>query len=128
MIQRSELPCFYSSFIQNLSKPGKYIFSRWIPECGKVLLDSKQHWTHLIPTNEGDSAALIQKFFSCVAALMSIQLRSLVLNSLKDFLDFLKMYQVSYSCSYLDPSYTIPIIIRATTNFGIARCILYLKL
>jgi dynein heavy chain len=70
-------------------------FRRWVPECAKVLLDSKQHWTHLIPVNEGDSSTLIQKFFSCVAALMSIQLRSLVLNSLKDFLEFLKMYQVS---------------------------------
>ncbi len=60
-------------------------------------MDSKHHWTHLIPVNEGDSATLIQKFFSCVAALMSIQLRSLVLNSLKDFLEFLKMYQVSLS-------------------------------
>ena len=70
----------------------------WVPECAKVLMDSKQHWTHLVPVNEGDSASLIQKFFSCVSALMSIQLRSLVLNSLKDFLEFLKMYEVS-SCN-----------------------------
>lgn len=70
----------------------------WVPECAKVLLDSKHHWTHLIPVNEGDSTTLIQKFFSCVAALMSIQLRSLVLNSLKDFLQFLKMYEVSKYC------------------------------
>ncbi|CAB3991140.1 dynein heavy chain 3, axonemal-like, partial [Paramuricea clavata] len=71
----------------------EFLKKTWVPECAKVLLDSKHHWTHLIPSNEGDSATLIQKFFSCVAALMSIQLRSLVLNSLKDFLAFLKMYQ-----------------------------------
>lgn len=67
---------------------------RWIPACAQILIEHRQEWTHLVPTSEGDSAALVQQFFACLAALMSMQLRSLVINSLADFVSFLYLYQV----------------------------------
>lgn len=50
---------------------------------------------HLVPSSEGESATLVQQFFACLAALMSTQLRSLVINSLADFVRFLSMYKVN---------------------------------
>ena len=50
---------------------------------------------HLVPSSEGESATLVQQFFACLAALMSTQLRSLVINSLTDFVRFLSMYKVN---------------------------------
>ena len=47
-----------------------------------------------MPPNDGDSTELVEEFFSCVAALMSIQLRSMVINSLADFLAFFQIHQV----------------------------------
>lgn len=67
---------------------------RWIPACAQILIEHRQEWTHLVPNSEGDSAALVQQFFACLAALMSMQLRSLVINSLADFVSFLYLYQV----------------------------------
>ena len=52
---------------------------------------------HLVPSLEGDSTALVQQFFACLAALMSTQLRSLVINSLADFVSFLSLYKVNNS-------------------------------
>ena len=50
---------------------------------------------HLVPNSEGDSTTLVQQFFACLAALMSTQLRSLVINSLADFVSFLSLYKVN---------------------------------
>jgi len=50
-------------------------------------------WDHLIPQNDGDSTLLVQSFFCCVASLMSIQLREMVVNSLADFLEFFQIHQ-----------------------------------
>lgn len=70
------------------------LFIRWIPACAQILIEHRQEWTYLVPNSEGDSAALVQQFFACLAALMSMQLRSLVINSLADFVSFLYLYQV----------------------------------
>ena len=50
---------------------------------------------HLVPSSESDSTALVQQFFACLAALMSTHLRSLVINSLADFVSFLSLYKVN---------------------------------
>jgi len=68
---------------------------RWIPTCAKLFLDKREVWQHLVPPNETDSTELVKEFFSCVAALMSAQLRSMVVNSLADFLSFFQMHSVS---------------------------------
>ena len=51
-------------------------------------------WEFLVPPNDTDSTELVQEFFSCVAALMAIQLRTMVINSLADFLAFFEIHEV----------------------------------
>ena len=70
------------------------ILTSWIPTCAKLFVDYKEVWQDLVPPGERDSTDLVQEFFSCVAALMSLHLRSMVVNSLADFLDFFKRYEV----------------------------------
>lgn len=53
-----------------------------------MFIEKKQLWEHFIPQNDGDSTTLVQSFFGCVASLMSVQLREMVVNSLADFLEF----------------------------------------
>ena len=67
----------------------------WIPTCAKVFLDKNELWQDLVPPGADDSTELVEEFFACVAALMSIQLRSMVINSLADFLAFFAIHKVS---------------------------------
>lgn len=67
----------------------------WIPTCAKVFLDKNELWQHLVPPGADDSTELVEEFFACVAALMSIQLRSMIINSLADFLSFFAIHKVS---------------------------------
>lgn len=64
----------------------------WIPNCAQVFLDRKDLWYHLVPQNDVDSLELVKQFFASVGSLMSIQLRIMVINSLKDFLKFLEIH------------------------------------
>lgn len=57
-----------------------------------MFVEKKHLWERLIPQSDGDSTALVQKFFGCVASLMSIQLREMVVNSLADFLKFFQIH------------------------------------
>jgi len=65
----------------------------WVPTCANVLKTLKNHWIHLLPTKENESVKVVQSFFACVATIMAVHLRSMVLESLHDFLDFLKRYE-----------------------------------
>ena len=62
-------------------------------------MDKKELWQHLVPSNENDSTDIVREFFSCIAALMSAQLRSLVIHSLADLLSFFEIHQVSQPVS-----------------------------
>lgn len=64
----------------------------WLPACAKVFIDNKHFWQHLIPQDDGESTQLVQQFFACVASLMSLQLREMVVNSLADFLEFFEVH------------------------------------
>jgi len=70
---------------------------RWIPACAELFVDKKELWQHLVPPHENDSTDIVREFFSCVAALMSAQLRSLVVNTLADLLGFFEIHQVGVS-------------------------------
>ena len=65
----------------------------WIPTCAKLFIDKKEYWWHLVPQDDS-STELAQEFFACVAAVMSIQLRGMVIDSLADFLEFFKIHKV----------------------------------
>ncbi|PAA63386.1 hypothetical protein BOX15_Mlig017039g2 [Macrostomum lignano] len=87
------LPREFEEKVQSLcAKTHEVLKTRWLPRCAKAFQDLHDQWKHLLPQKEADSTALVQSFFSCVAALMSAQLRSLVVNSIEDFVAFLERY------------------------------------
>ena len=69
-------------------------FIRWVPECSELFLTYKSLWTHLVPSTANQPTESVEKFFSCVAALMGKHLRQLVLNSIEDFANFIASYEV----------------------------------
>lgn len=75
-----------------------WCYFSWIPTCAKVFLEKNELWQDLVPPGADDSTELVEEFFACVAALMSIQLRSMVINSLADFLAFFAIHKVSLTC------------------------------
>ena len=64
-----------------------------------MFIEHKDVWEHLLPTSASESAELAKEFFSCVAAVMSNQLRGMVINSLSDYLEFFEIHIVSISSS-----------------------------
>jgi len=60
-----------------------------------VFIDHSDFWQHMVGPNDNDSTELVEEFFSAVAAVMSGQLRSMVINSLHDFLQFFQTHAVS---------------------------------
>ncbi|GAB1599971.1 hypothetical protein Ahia01_000274600, partial [Argonauta hians] len=64
----------------------------WLPKCAQVFLNNKDLWYYLVPQNNQESLNKVQSFFSCVESLMALQLRDIVINSLKDFLTFFEIH------------------------------------
>lgn len=73
------------------------LVKKWLPACSDLFAELVCAWSPLVPTKPGDSLALVEKLFSCVAALMSIQIRSLVMKSLRHFRDILTLYKVRFN-------------------------------
>ncbi|TSO57256.1 Dynein heavy chain 3, axonemal [Bagarius yarrelli] len=67
--------------------------NKWLPQCSSLFYTYKNSWLPLVPQRHDVAPVMAQKFFSCVAALMSLQLRSLVIASLQDLLHFLSLHQ-----------------------------------
>ncbi|CAB0007617.1 unnamed protein product [Nesidiocoris tenuis] len=65
----------------------------WLEEVANILRDMKNTWVHLGPKKGGDSQELILRFFSTINSLISHQLRSIVINSIKYYYDFLRQFQ-----------------------------------
>ncbi|KAK7111861.1 dynein axonemal heavy chain 3-like isoform X2 [Littorina saxatilis] len=88
------LPTEFESLVKKQCwEAHEHLRKSWIPTCAKLFIDHQECWQHLVPPNETDSTELVEEFFSCVAALMSIQLRSMVINSLADFLAFFQIHE-----------------------------------
>lgn len=51
-------------------------------------------WLHFAPQRDSDSSEKVESYFSSVAALMSLQLREMVINSLEDLLAFFMIHKV----------------------------------
>lgn len=68
---------------------------RWVVECAELLVKTKDNYRDILPTpGINASKYQIQKFFDCVAATMSRQLREIVFKSLKHFMDKILEYKV----------------------------------
>ncbi|XP_061175178.1 dynein axonemal heavy chain 3-like [Saccostrea echinata] len=96
-LMEADLPLLPSEFESLVKKQcwdaHEVLRKNWIPTCAKVFLDKNELWQHLVPPGADDSTELVEEFFACVAALMSIQLRSMVINSLADFLSFFAIHK-----------------------------------
>ena len=49
-------------------------------------------WRNLVPTKRSESLGQVRRFFNCVRAIMSINLRSMAIASLEDFVVYMKSY------------------------------------
>ncbi|XP_063078071.1 dynein axonemal heavy chain 3 [Engraulis encrasicolus] len=70
----------------------EHLLETWLPRCAGLFMTYKEHWWRLVPQSKYAVPVSAQEFFSCVAALMSMQLRSLVIASLQDLLSFLSPF------------------------------------
>ncbi|XP_068431186.1 dynein axonemal heavy chain 3 isoform X2 [Clinocottus analis] len=69
------------------------LVQKWLPQCASLIKTSMDLWLPLIPQSEEEAPVIVQQLFSSVAALMSLQLRSLVVESLRDLLYFFTKHQ-----------------------------------
>jgi dynein heavy chain len=73
---------------------------KWIPQCGKLILELKDYWKHLVPLEEDETLDQPMKFFAGIAIEMSNQLRNLVVDSLAEFVAFFEQYKVCNAFIY----------------------------
>ncbi|KAM8960487.1 dynein axonemal heavy chain 3 [Pelodytes ibericus] len=66
---------------------------KWVPACASLFVSQKEKWIHLVPQNDNDSTIQVEEFFACVASLMSLQLRGMVISSLQDMLSFFSIHK-----------------------------------
>ncbi|CAG2066829.1 unnamed protein product, partial [Timema podura] len=72
------------------------LLNEWLPTCADVFLSLKHTWQNLVPRKHGASLQHVEKFFKCVSSLMSLQLRQLVMKSLRHLLQFIVQYNVTH--------------------------------
>lgn len=103
LLQKQVLKPFMShSYVSlPLSFTPFHISSSWINTCSQIFIDHKELWQYMVGPNDNDSTELVEEFFSTVAAIMSGQLRSMVINSLQDFLQFFQTHAVGYLLFFL---------------------------
>lgn len=70
------------------------VLCSWLPRCASLFVTFKDSWLPLVPKKASIAPVKAQKLFYCVATLMSLQLRSLVVASLQDLLQFFQLHQV----------------------------------
>ncbi|VEN60061.1 unnamed protein product, partial [Callosobruchus maculatus] len=71
----------------------KILKKEWLPSCADIFLENKQEWKCYIPVKKNDATELIERFFECANILMSMQLRTLVIRSLKHFISLILKFK-----------------------------------
>ncbi|KAK3579501.1 hypothetical protein CHS0354_028323 [Potamilus streckersoni] len=97
-LESVDLPLLPSEFESLVKKQcweaHEQLRKNWIPACAQICLDKQDMWKNMVSaTDDTDNLELIQGFYSSVAALMSLQLRSMAINSLADFLHFFETHK-----------------------------------
>ncbi|MBN3303948.1 DYH3 protein, partial [Amia calva] len=91
------LPSEFEDLLQKQCQETRTILrNRWIPRCASLFVTHREHWLSLVPQSAQSTVSSlqpVQELFSCVAALMSLQLRQLITSSLHDLLAFLRVHQ-----------------------------------
>ncbi|KAL7873931.1 hypothetical protein SRHO_G00049010 [Serrasalmus rhombeus] len=88
------LPAEFQELVQSQCQITRdQLINKWLPSCASLFVTYKDVWLPLVPQSDHIAPVKAQEFFSCVAALMSLQLRSLVVASLQELLQFLMLHQ-----------------------------------
>ncbi|KAG7245081.1 hypothetical protein INR49_023647, partial [Caranx melampygus] len=93
----SSLPLLQSEFEEFVQRQcqttREELIQKWLPHCATLFDTYQDLWLPLIPRCKQEAPVGVQEFFNCVAALMSLQLRSLVTDSLEDLLYFFTIHE-----------------------------------
>jgi len=73
---------------------------RWCREAASAIVEMKETWAHLVPHKGTSSYEGIAKFFGACSALMSQQMRGMVMGTLENIRDLFDKYQVNLSGQY----------------------------
>uniref|UniRef100_A0A8C3QX22 Uncharacterized protein n=1 Tax=Cyanoderma ruficeps TaxID=181631 RepID=A0A8C3QX22_9PASS len=88
------LPAEFQDIIQRHCGEARDILqNKWIPTCASIFIARRNMWLHFAPQRDSDSPEKVESYFSSVAALMSLQLREMVINSLEDLLAFFMIHK-----------------------------------
>ncbi|XP_061847983.1 dynein axonemal heavy chain 3 [Colius striatus] len=93
----NELPLLPTEFEEvirrHCAEAHNILQNKWIPTCASIFLDQKKKWLHFAPEDDRESSQRVESYFHSVAALMSLQLREMVVNSLEDLLSFFMIHK-----------------------------------
>ncbi|XP_068952632.1 dynein axonemal heavy chain 3 [Petaurus breviceps papuanus] len=84
---------FFEVIQQHCIEARQILFDRWIPTCAQHFISQKDHWLRFAPKSDFESSRIIEEYFASVASFMSLQLRELVINSLKDLVEFFMIHK-----------------------------------
>ncbi|XP_058476444.1 dynein axonemal heavy chain 3-like [Solea solea] len=88
------LPSEFEEFVQvQCQNTREELLQKWLPDCATLLDDFNDLWLPLVNEEEQMALVHVQEFFNCVAALMSLQLRSLVIESIQDLMFFFSIHK-----------------------------------
>ncbi|XP_075305326.1 dynein axonemal heavy chain 3 [Odontesthes bonariensis] len=88
------LPSEFEEFVQRQCQATREeLVQTWLPLCASLFVTYENLWLPFLPKNAQIYPDGVQEFFNCVAALMSLHLRSLVIESLQDLLQFFMLYE-----------------------------------
>lgn len=87
-------PDDFEKFVQKKCLEQRELLEKtWIPKCAKIIIELKECWKNLVPTEEDASLEMPMRFFGSIAILMSNQLRDLVVDSLDELVQFFEQYK-----------------------------------
>lgn len=94
-------PTEFEELLTSICEDSRNILLKfWLPTCADIFLTYKQHWKQYVPRLPTDSLDIIERFFNCVNMLLSLQLRWLVMKSLKHIVDFFIKFKVNIGGSF----------------------------
>ncbi|XP_074137054.1 dynein axonemal heavy chain 3 isoform X2 [Sminthopsis crassicaudata] len=104
---------FFSVVQQHCGEARQILLEKWIPKCAQHFISQKHHWLRFAPKSDFDSSRIIEEYFASVASFMSLQLRELVINSLKDLVEFFMIHKDGndFEHPYQEMDFFIPQII-----------------
>ncbi|XP_074064394.1 dynein axonemal heavy chain 3 isoform X6 [Macrotis lagotis] len=84
---------FFSVIQQHCIEARQILLDKWIPTCAQHFISQKDHWLRFAPKSDFESSQMIEEYFASVASFMSLQLREIVINSLKDLVNFFMIHK-----------------------------------